>query len=50
MKLEEATKEELVWWIKEHSFELRRAMGSFSADIMLYRMQKRRTFDHAEMR
>ncbi len=32
MKLEEATKEELVWWIKEHSFELRKAMGSFSAD------------------
>lgn len=29
MKLEEATKEELVWWIKEHSFELSRAMGSF---------------------
>ena len=40
MKLEEATKEELVWWIKEHSFELRRAMGSFSADIMLYRSKQ----------
>ena len=40
MKLEEATKEELVWWIKEHSFELRRAMGSFSADIMFYRSKQ----------
>ena len=34
MKLEDATKEELVWWIREHSFELRRAMGSFTSDIM----------------
>lgn len=40
MKLEEATKEELVWWIKEHSFELRRVMGSFSADIMFYRSKQ----------
>lgn len=40
MKLEEATKEELVWWIKEHSFELRRALGSFSADIMFYRIRR----------
>ena len=40
MKLEEATKEELVWWIKEHSFELRRAMGSCSADIMFYRSKQ----------
>lgn len=40
MKLEEATKEELVWWIKEHFFELRKAMGSFSADIMFYRSKQ----------
>lgn len=40
MKLEEATKEELVWWIKEHSFELRKAMGSFSAYIMFYRSKQ----------
>ena len=40
MKLEEATKEELAWWIKEHSFELRRVMGSFSADIMFYRSKQ----------
>lgn len=40
MKLEDATKEELVWWIREHSFELRRAMGSFTADIMFRRARQ----------
>lgn len=40
MKLEEATKEELVWWIREHSFELHQAMKHFSSDIMLRRSQQ----------
>lgn len=40
MKLEDATKEELVWWIREHSFELRRAMGSFTADVMFHRSRQ----------
>ena len=40
MKLEEATKEELVWWIREHSFELHQAMKHFSSDIMLHRSQQ----------
>ena len=43
MKLEDATKEELVWWIREHSFELRRAMGSFTSDIMLRRARQYNT-------
>lgn len=40
MKLEEATKEELVWWIREHSFELHRALGHFASDIMIRRSQQ----------
>lgn len=40
MNLEEATKEELVWWIREHSFELHQAMKHFSSDIMLHRSQQ----------
>ena len=37
MKLEEATKEELIWWIKEHAFALSYRPGDFEADIMLHR-------------
>lgn len=43
MKLEDATKEELVWWIREHSFELRRAMESFTSDIMFRRARQYNT-------
>ena len=34
MKLEDATKEELVWWIKEHAFALSYRPSEFEADIM----------------
>lgn len=34
MKLEEATKEELIWWIREHSFALSYRPVDFEADIM----------------
>lgn len=34
MKLEDATKEELIWWIKEHSFALSYRPSEFEADIM----------------
>lgn len=34
MKLEDATKDELVWWIKEHSFALSFRPSEFEADIM----------------
>ncbi len=34
MKLEEATKEELIWWIKEHSVALSLRPSEFEADIM----------------
>lgn len=43
MKLEDATKEELIWWIREHSVELRRAMGSFTSDIMFRRARQYNT-------
>lgn len=34
MKLEDATKEELIWWIKEHAFALSLRTSEFEADIM----------------
>lgn len=34
MKLEDATKEELIWWIKEHAFALSFSPREFEADIM----------------
>lgn len=34
MKLEDATKEELIWWIKEHAFALSLRPSEFEADIM----------------
>ena len=37
MKQEDATKEELIWWIREHAFDLSYAMRRFEADIMLHR-------------
>ena len=37
MKLEDATKDELIWWIKEHSFALSYRSGDFEADIMRHR-------------
>lgn len=37
MKLEDATKEELIWWIKEHSFALSYRPSDFEADIMRHR-------------
>ena len=37
MKLEDATKEELIWWIKEHSFALSYRPSEFEADIMRHR-------------
>lgn len=37
MKLEDATKEELIWWIQEHAFALSYRPGDFEADIMLHR-------------
>ncbi len=40
MKLEEATKEELVWWIRKYVFELHYELKHFESDIMLRRMQQ----------
>ena len=37
MKLEDATKEELIWWIREHAFDLSYSLKRFEADIMLHR-------------
>ena len=34
MKLEDATKEELIWWIKEHAFALSLRPSEIEADIM----------------
>lgn len=39
MKLEDATKEELVWWIRQHSFELSHALKRFDADILFHRSE-----------
>lgn len=37
MKLEEATKEELIWWIQQHAFDLSYSLKRFEADIMFHR-------------
>ena len=34
MKLEDATKEELIWWIKKHAFELKYELRHFGPDVM----------------
>lgn len=40
MKLEDATKEELIWWIREHAFELSRRLDRFEADILFHRHEQ----------
>lgn len=40
MKLEEATKEELIWWIREHAFELSRGLDRFESDILFHRYEQ----------
>ena len=40
MKLEDATKEELIWWIREHAFELSRGLDRFEADILFHRYEQ----------
>lgn len=40
MKLEDATKEELVWWIREHAFELHYELEHFESDIMTRRYRQ----------
>lgn len=37
MKLEDATKKELIWWIQQHAFDLSYSLKRFEADIMLHR-------------
>ncbi|WP_294514264.1 hypothetical protein [uncultured Intestinimonas sp.] len=37
MRLEDATKEELIWWIQGHAFDLSYSLKRFEADIMLHR-------------
>lgn len=37
MKLEEATKEELIWFIRKNSFTLKNELDSFEFDIMMRR-------------
>ena len=39
MKLEDATKEELIWWIRQQSFELSHALKRFDADILFHRSE-----------
>ena len=34
MKLEEATKEELIWWIRQHTFEISHALRHFESEIL----------------
>ena len=40
MRLEEATKEELIWWIRQHAFDLSYALKRFEADIMFKRNEE----------
>lgn len=40
MKLEDATKDELIWWIREHTFELSRGLDRFESDILLHRSEQ----------
>lgn len=37
MKLEEATKEELIWWIRQHTFEISHALRHFESEILFRR-------------
>lgn len=40
MRLEDATKEELIWWIKEHAVELKYELKNFESDIMFRRYRQ----------
>lgn len=40
MKLEEATKEELIYWIKQHNFKLREELKNFESDILFYKIER----------
>ncbi len=40
MKLEEATKEELILWIKRRIFKLKGALEGFENDILCYRIER----------
>lgn len=40
MKLEDATKEELIYWIKRHSFKLREELKDFESDILFYKIER----------
>lgn len=40
MKLEDATKEELIYWIKQHNFKLREELKNFESDILFYKIER----------
>ena len=40
MNLEDATKEELIWWIKKHAFGLKYELRHFGPDVMFRRYQQ----------
>ena len=40
MRLEDATKEELVWWIRKHEFALHRELCGFGTEILTRRMDR----------
>ena len=40
MRLEDATKEELVWWIRRHEFAFRRELCGFGTEILTRRMNQ----------
>ena len=39
MKLEDATKDELVWWIRKNQFAFKYELKSFSSDILFHRSE-----------
>ena len=39
MELEKATKEELIWWIKQNQFSFRYELRNFSHDILFHRSE-----------
>lgn len=48
MKLEEATKEELIYWIELHEWKLASELKGFEKDILFYRIQKN-SKEHKEL-
>lgn len=40
MRLEDATKEELVWWIRKHEFAFHRELCGFGTEILTRRMDQ----------